>query len=122
MFQIYYSKNYGIYYIEYVGKGKEEELPLLIAKYERGNLTINAETTTISGEVKSLELMYQGEKVPTTNTEKGKLNYVVTEPGWYIVKSTNSKGKVRYAWLKATNLTGNLDSPNIDVTSRNIRK
>ena len=122
MFQIYYSKNYGIYYIEYVGKGKEEELPTVTASYEKTSLTINAETTTTSGEIKSLELIYQGEKIPTTNAEKDKLSYVVTEPGWYIIKSTNSKGKIRYAWLKATNLTGNLDSPNIDVTSRNSRK
>lgn len=117
MFQIYYSQSYGIFYIEYVGKGKEEELPTVTASYERTSLTINAEAMTTSGDIKALELIYQGEKVPVSNSEKDSLSYVVTEPGWYIVKSTNTKGKVRYAWLKATNLSGNLDTPNIDVTA-----
>lgn len=117
MFQIYYSQSYGIFYIEYVGKGKEEELPTVTASYKRTSLTINAEAMTTSGDIKALELIYQGEKVPVSNSEKDSLSYVVTEPGWYIVKSTNTKGKVRYAWLKATNLSGNLDTPNIDVTA-----
>ena len=117
MFQIYYGQSYGIFYIEYVGKGKEEELPTVTASYERTSLTINAEAMTTSGDIKALELIYQGEKVPVSNSEKDSLSYVVTEPGWYIVKSTNTKGKVRYAWLKATNLSGNLDTPNIDVTA-----
>ena len=119
MFQIYYSQSYGIFYIEYVGKGKEDELPTVTAAYERISLTINAETVTTSGDIKSLELIYQGEKLPISNAEKNSLSYTVTDPGWYIIKSTNSKGKVRYAWLKATNLSGNLDTPNIDVTGRN---
>ena len=122
MFQIYYSQSYGIFYIEYVGKGKEDELPTVTATYERTSLRITAETATTVGDIKSLELIYQGEKLPISNTEKNSLSYTVTDPGWYTVKSTNTKGKVRYAWLKATNLSGNLDTPNIDVTGRNPRK
>ena len=117
MFQIYYSQSYGIFYIEYVGKGKEDELPTVTATYERTGLTITAETATAAGDIKNLELIYQGEKIPVSSPEKNSLSYIVADPGWYIVKSTNSKGKVRYAWLKATNLSGNLDTPNIDVTA-----
>ena len=119
MFQIYYSQSYGIFYIEYVGKGKEDELPTVTAAYERTSLRITAETATAAGDIKSLELIYQGEKLPISNTEKNSLSYIVADPGWYIVKSTNTKGKVRYAWIKATNLSGNLETPNIDVTRRN---
>ena len=122
MFQIYYSQSYGIFYVEYVGKGKEDELPTVTATYERTGLTITAETATAAGDIKNLELIYQGEKIPVSSPEKNSLSYIVADPGWYIVKSTNSKGKVRYAWLKATNLSGNLDTPNIDVTGRNPRK
>ena len=117
MFQIYYGQSYGIFYVEYVGKGKEEELPTITARYERTSLTITAETANTVGDIKALELIYQGEKIPTSSAEKDSLSYTVLDPGWYIVKSTNTKGKVRYAWLKATNLSGNLDTPNIDVTA-----
>ena len=82
MFQIYYSQSYGIFYIEYVGKGKEDELPTVTAAYERISLTINAETVTTSGDIKSLELIYQGEKLPISNAEKNSLSYTVTEPRW----------------------------------------
>ena len=99
MFQIYYSQSYGIFYIEYVGKGKEDELPTVTASYERTSLTINAETTTTNGDIKALELIYQGEKIPTSNAEKDSLSYTVTEPRLVYHKEYKQqrKSKIRMA-------------------------
>lgn len=44
------------------------------------------------------------------------LSKVISESGWYTAKATDTKGRSRFAWTRANNTSGSLESPQIEVS------
>ena len=66
--QAYYNSAYGVYYVEYLGKGQEADFPKLTANYSRTNQEITADASVGTGEIEYIELYYKGEKIGDTDT------------------------------------------------------
>ena len=118
VFQIYYSSAYGVFYIEYLGKGNEDEFPKITASYSRSTQEITADvgdTTSVRPEY--IELYYKGEKIGENEPNNpGHLVQKITSPGWYTIKTETTKQKIRYAYIRVESLDGNLRRPAINVT------
>ena len=115
VFQIYYNSAYGVFYVEYIGKGNEDEFPTLTASYTRSTQEITADVTGGAGRVDYIELYYKGEKIGEGDTSNH-LSKKITAPGWYTIKTETSKHKIRYAYVRVETLDGSLRRPSINVT------
>ena len=113
LYQIYYDELTGQRFIEYVGKGEEENLPKIKTEYDKKTAGLNFKVKDKNG-VAKVEILHRGtiytdnatDETETSldfNGEK-EVNKTVTlqKMGWYIVKVTSSKGYYRYAWIRVT--------------------
>ena len=123
LYQIYYDELTGQRFIEYVGKGEEENLPKIKTEYDKKTAGLNFKVKDKNG-VAKVEILHRGtiytdnatDETETSldfNGEK-EVNKTVTlqKMGWYIVKVTSSKGYYRYAWVR---VTSTVVKPTIEV-------
>ena len=116
-FQIVYDEETGRFEVEYGGKGDISEFPTVVATYNKVTSTIEATASIRKGKIVSLELILNGE---TLKGDEGSTNESlrrkITESGTYQIKATADSGKTRSAWIRVTDLNGNMSVPNIEVT------
>ena len=116
-FQIVYDEETGSFKVEYGGKGDISEFPTVVATYNKFTSTIEATASIRTGKIVSLELILNGE---TLKGDEGSTNEnlrrKITESGTYQIKATADNGKTRSAWIRVTDLNGNMSVPNIEVT------
>ena len=123
VFQSYYNSTYGVYYVEYIGKGEEADFPKLVGTYNRSNQEIEGKASGGTGEIEYIEIYHKGEKIGESETSSpSTINKKITKPGWYTLKTETSKNKIRYAWVRVESLTGALRKPSINVVERTSRK
>ena len=117
-FQVSYDNTYGAVFVEYIGRNNKDAFPNIIARYEKSIASIITKTSIESGSVEKLELIYRGEVLQTITDLSGELRLKVDSSGtgWYILKATSNKGKLRYAWIRVTNVTDRLTVPEIIFT------
>ena len=81
VFQIYYSSAYGVFYVEYIGKGNEDEFPKLTASYSRSSQEITADATGGNGGIEYIEVYYKGEKIGENDASNAShLSQKITSP------------------------------------------
>ncbi len=116
-FQVYYNGNYGVNYIEYIGRAKTV-FPNIKASYEKNITSIIAKVSIEKGDIEKLELIYKGEVIQTVTDLSQEIRIDINESGtgWYTIKVTSDKGALRYAWVKATTISDKLTIPKITVT------
>ena len=116
-FQIVYDEETGRFEVEYGGKGDISEFPTVVATYNKAISTIEATASIRKGKIVSLELILNGE---TLKGDEGSTNEnlrrKITESGTYQIKAKADNGKTRSAWIRVTDLNGNMNVPNIEVT------
>ena len=118
-YEVYYDSTYGAVFTEYIGRDDGKGFPELNMKYNKAKGIITGTVTAESGaEIKSTELIYRGE-VKTSKSGSGSIEFDVESmgTGWYIVKTTSSRGKMRYNWIRVTTVSEKLSTPTITVTA-----
>ena len=122
IFQVVYDSDTGNFKVEYGGKGDISDFPRVVATYNKATSTIEATASVSKGNIESLEIIFNGQslKVDEGSTNE-KLIKKIVESGLYQVKATSDKGKTRSAWIRVTDLNGNMTGPNIEVTKGVLR-
>ena len=127
VYQIYYNSIYGKIEIDYIGKGTDLEdinALTLIARYEKSPASIFATAEDKKKGIAKLELIYKDQVVMTKDKPVGEQKFDISEigTGWYKVKATSNSGAVKYAWVKATNISDKLTIPQITIETESIVK
>lgn len=111
VFEVYYSEEYGQRFVEYLGREDSGTIPNITATYDKQTQNI----TITSNDAKTIELLYNGEIVKTSNGTS--LSYIAQKTGWYAARAISNSGNTRYAWVRAA--VDDL-SVNLEVTSVGI--
>ena len=111
VYQVCYDELTGMSSVDNIGTEDGASLPTVTATYNKETYTIEVTASCEDG-ITKIELIYGGEVVQTANSETA--SFEVEESGWYQVKATSGKGKIRYANVRVSNEVG---APSIEVTS-----
>ncbi|MCI9365638.1 MAG: hypothetical protein HFJ54_03350 [Clostridia bacterium] len=113
IFQLYYNESYGQKFIEYLGKENGETIPELIVSKVDGKITV-VSTENTSG-INGIEVIYKGEIVKSEKTST--LEYEAAKTGWYAIRATSNKGKLRYAWVR---VSSTIAAPKIEIINPSV--
>ena len=121
VFQIFYDSMYNVVNVEYIGNEDGEAFPELLASFERTTSIINATASDSKNEIVSTEMIFRGETIePNGNHTASSLTHKGIDSGWYIIKTTSSTGKLRYAWIRANTKANGLTPPEIEIVSAGL--
>ncbi|MCI8397543.1 MAG: hypothetical protein HFJ52_08065, partial [Clostridia bacterium] len=74
--------------------------------------------------IAKIELIYKDEVKQTKDKPTGEQKFDVSEigTGWYKVKAISNSGAVKYEWVKVTNVSDKLTTPEITIETESIQK
>jgi len=108
IFQLYYNESYGQKFIEYLGKEDGNAIPEVEVSKVDNKIGVKA-TENASG-INGIEVIHKGEVVKGEKVSN--LEYEAIKTGWYTIRVTSNKGKLRYAWVR---ISSTMIAPSIEI-------
>ncbi|MCI8397049.1 MAG: hypothetical protein HFJ52_05325 [Clostridia bacterium] len=127
IFQVYYNSIYGKIKVDLIGKDiNENDLNnlTLTARYEKSLATIFATAKDEKKGIAKIELIYKGEVVGEKEKPSGEVSWNIEDigAGDYTVKAISNSGAIKYAYIKARNISNKLTTPSITIETESVAK